>query len=244
MLCRIKKSQSSVSLTRGIRRMFSKSSNFTLLYPSKTPIVPFQTFVTTMKESDRNTIQKLNIKETAAFYMNSEESRQVPEDIMKLIQEAKEETVRMQTEDQKNSSKKKQTLLPKQNPTKKEFIMGQGIAVTLDDNFQEFLNHGEKAQEPSPFSSVNNINEVHTIGSICKLNITNQSMHNNKRILMTLEGQDKVRLYRELADNEIFEFLERSREERVKDLKEKYDNVIRLKQHSQYSEFNHETLKA
>jgi len=242
MLCSIKRSQTTAALNRGVRRLFSKL-NYALLYPSKSPIVPLQTFVTTLKEEDKSVIQKLGLKEVAAFYLNNEESKVIPEDIAHLISEAKEEAVVMMTEEQKQTTRKRQSNHLRHNPMKKEYLMGQGLAVTIDDDFQEFLSYGEKMSEATPFSAINSINEVQTIGSLCRLNITNQMLQNNKRTLMTLEGFEKIRLYRELTPNEQFELLEKSREDRLRDLKEKTDNVSKLKQHSQFSEFTVESLK-
>lgn len=242
MLCSIKRSRTTSALSRGVRRVFSKL-NYALLYPSKSPIVPFQTFVTTLKEDDKSVIQKLGLKEVAAFYIHSEESKVIPEDMAQLINEAKEEAVSLQTDEQKQTTRKRQSLHLRQNPMKKEYLMGQGLAVTIDDDFQEFLSYGEKMVEATPFSSVTSINEVHTIGSLCRLNITNQNLQNNKRTLMTLEGSEKIRLYRELTQNEQFELFEKVREERLRDLREKTDNVSKLKQHNQFSDFTVDSLK-
>jgi hypothetical protein len=109
MLSCIKKSRTSSLVSRGAKRLFSKL-NYGLLYPSKSPIVPFQTFVTTLKEEDKSVIQKLGLKEVAAFYVNSEENKLIPEDMAHLISEAKEEAVAMQTEEQKQTARKRHSL--------------------------------------------------------------------------------------------------------------------------------------
>ena len=60
---------------------------------------------------------------------------------------------------------------------KRENLMGQGIALTLDDHFQEFYNLGERVEEGKAFGTVNNLEDVHSIGTICKLTLTPQTIH-------------------------------------------------------------------
>ena len=70
---------------------------------------------------------------------------------------------RSQLTSRKNPTKvsKKKLFLPMVSQMKKENLMGQGIALTLDDHFQEFYNLGERVDEGHAFGTINNLDDIH-----------------------------------------------------------------------------------
>lgn len=127
---------------------------------------------------------------------------------------------------------------------KKENLMGQGLALTLDDNFQEFYSLGERIEDGLPLGTVKRLEEVHLTGSLCKISVTTQSMHQKKRTLLTLEGVDRINVTKELEENELMEFFERNKEDRLKDMKERIENVAKLKANAQLTDTTPDALRA
>jgi Lon protease-like protein len=88
------------------------------------------------------------------------------------------------------------------------------------------------------------IGELSRVGSLCKMSTTPQSLLNNTRYLVTLEGRDKIRILREAPDAEFLEYIERAKEDKLKDLKERVDNLATLRLHNQSSDTTVENLRA
>ena len=60
-----------------------------MLYPAKTPIFPLQTFISTLRENDKQNLQKLSIKDVAACYIKSPEDENfISQEIKDLISES------------------------------------------------------------------------------------------------------------------------------------------------------------
>ena len=146
----------------------------------------------------------------------------------------------------KNPTKvsKKKLFLPMVSQMKKENLMGQGIALTLDDHFQEFYNLGERVDEGHAFGTINNLDDIHEIGTVCKLTVTPQTIHQNKRFLMTLEGQERIKLGRFANEQESVSFFEKCREDKIKELKDRVEGVEKLRLNHQFIETTPESLKA
>ncbi len=127
---------------------------------------------------------------------------------------------------------------------KKENLVGQGLALTLDDNFQEFYNLGEKMEEGHAFGQIGSLDSLHHVGSLCKLSLTPQTIHQNKRVLMTLEGQDRIKLGRDANEEELLHYFERCQEEKLKELRDKIDNIEKLKLNHQLTDTTPDSIKA
>ena len=93
--------QKSMGSNGRISRGLGKTS-YAVLYPSTIPIFPFQTFLTSIKESDRANLQKLGIKSAAAFYLkNSEDEKITAEDTFsQLVAASKKEAVDLEEQEQ------------------------------------------------------------------------------------------------------------------------------------------------
>lgn len=145
----------------------------------------------------------------------------------------------------KNPSKeKKKKFLPMIAQVKKENLFGQGLALTLDDNFQEFYSMGERVEDGHVFNMFSKFDELHKVGSLSKLTLTPQTVHQKKRNLMTLEGQERIKLDRQATDEEVVAYFERCREDKLKDLKERIENIEKLKANHQLMDTTPESLKA
>ena len=76
---------------RGLKRKISKS-NFVLMYPSRMPVFPIQTFISSLKDDDKNSLSKLAAKEVGAFYIRDrDDNKSIDSEILKIIDNAKEE---------------------------------------------------------------------------------------------------------------------------------------------------------
>jgi len=256
MLGRVKRTKLARALGDGLSRAFCKS-NLVVLYPSKTPIFPLQTYITDIKEEDKLMINRLGAREAGVFYRKPRSEEEVLPDaemqkFLELFQKAKQEadellsTKLKDKEGQADASgkeRKKKLLPPKVPPMNKEHLRGQGLAMTLDENFQEFYNLGEKIDESAPFPYIKNLSDVHEVGSLCKLTITQQNIHQRKRNLMTLEGIERIRLVKQLDESQLIEYFEKNRQEKINDLKENIENVSKLRMNAQLTENTPETLK-
>lgn len=98
-------------------------------------------------------------------------------------------------------------------------------------------------EEGLSFSSYSNMSELARVGSLCKMTTTPQSLLNNTRYLVTLEGRDKIRILREAADSEFLEYIEKAKDEKLRDLKERVDNLATLRLHNQTSDTTVENLR-
>lgn len=98
-------------------------------------------------------------------------------------------------------------------------------------------------EEGLSFSSYSNMSELARVGSLCKMSTTPQSLLNNTRYLVTLEGRDKIRILREAADSEFLEYIEKAKDDKLRDLKERVDNLATLRLHNQTSDTTVENLR-
>jgi hypothetical protein len=65
---------------------------YAMLYPSKTPIFPLQTFISSLKENDKQNLQRLSVKDVAACYIKSpEDEKFITSEIKDLIAESHQE---------------------------------------------------------------------------------------------------------------------------------------------------------
>lgn len=128
--------------------------------------------------------------------------------------------------------------------TKKENLFGQGIALSLDDNFQEFYNLGEKMEEGHAFGQIGSLDSLHNVGTYCKLTLTPQTINQNKRTLMTLEGQERIKISGEASEQEVLAYFEKCKEEKLKELKERIDIVEKLKENAQVTKDTTDIIKA
>lgn len=100
MLNQVRRPKLTAGFGRGIKRRIGKS-NFALLYPSKMPIFPIQTFITSLRDDDRLSLQKLGVKEVAAFYAKEDDERDsIDDSILKVIDEARQEVSELLAEEE------------------------------------------------------------------------------------------------------------------------------------------------
>ena len=67
-------------------------AKYALLYASKTPIFPLQTFISSIRENDKTNLQRLSIKDVAACYLKTPEDETfVTQEIKDLIAESHNE---------------------------------------------------------------------------------------------------------------------------------------------------------
>lgn len=83
------------------------------------------------------------------------------------------------------------------------------------------------------FSQVSDLKDVVTTGSLCRMTLTPQVIFQKRRVLITLEGIDRIKLVKELSDSELEGFFEKVKQEKVKELDEKLENALKLKQNNQ-----------
>lgn len=92
MLQSVRRYHLAKSFGRRLARRSSDVSKHALMYPTKTPIFPFQTFISTLKSDDEAAIAKLNVNEAAAFYIrNNEDHPEVDQEVLEIFGSAKEE---------------------------------------------------------------------------------------------------------------------------------------------------------
>lgn len=250
MLCRSRQLKRAIRAPRKLSRLTGQARH-ALLYPSKTPVFPFQSFISTVRAEDEAVISRLNVREAAVFYLRSEqEISEVDPQVLDLFREAKEELTTL-LEEQKAEAKDKEKgrrrpapPVPKYHGMKKESLIGQGLALTLDDNFQEFYNLGEKMEEGMAFSSIKSLEEVHATGSLCSMVLTPQEILQKRRCLITFEGIDRIKLVKELQEVDLEPFFERVKDEKITELKEKLENATKLHLNNQIVTANTETIKA
>jgi hypothetical protein len=84
-----------------------------------------------------------------------------------------------------------------------------------------------------PFSQIRDLKDIVTTGSLCRMTLTPQMIFQKRRVLITLEGIDRIKMVKELSDGELEGFFERAKDEKVKELGEKLENALKLKQNNQ-----------
>ena len=66
------------------------------MYPSRMPVFPIQTFISSLKDDDKNSLSKLAAKEVGAFYIRDRDNnKSIDSEILKIIDNAKEEVKTM-----------------------------------------------------------------------------------------------------------------------------------------------------
>lgn len=95
MLQSVRRSHLAKSFGRKLVRKSSESViKHALLYPSKTPIFPFQTFISTLKSEDEAALNRLNVTEAAAFFVRSGDAEvEVDQGVLDILRNAKDELV-------------------------------------------------------------------------------------------------------------------------------------------------------
>lgn len=113
----------------------------------------------------------------------------------------------------------------------------------MADDFQEFFGPGERIGEGKEFSQYKGIHDVHRVGSLTRLTTTPQNINDQKRALLTLEGVERIRLKKELNETEIIDFFDQSKEGKIQELRERIENVIKLKANDQITDHSLDDLK-
>jgi hypothetical protein len=92
MISRVSKGVGGVA--RAFSRQLGGKGSLCLVYPGKMPVFPFQSFISTVREEDRNVINKLNVREAGAFYVKTGlEEGVIPEQYREIVTEARKELI-------------------------------------------------------------------------------------------------------------------------------------------------------